>query len=55
MDKITVMLERGTREELAKLAFESGTTMTALARTAIIQFLEMEAAVRHVKDGQEKN
>ena len=53
MNKLTVMIEPEMRAALGRRAAKTGTTMTHLVREAIAQFLAMDAAVRHVKDGTE--
>ena len=53
MNKLTVMIEPEMRAALGRRAAKTGTTMRHLVRE-VAQFLAMDAAVRHVKDGTEE-
>jgi hypothetical protein len=53
MHKITLTIPADMHDALQRRAQATGKLMTALVREAIAHFLAMEAAVRHVKDGQD--
>jgi predicted DNA-binding protein len=55
MHKITLNVSLDMHGALRQRSQATGKPMTSLVREAIVQFLAMDAAVRHVKDGEEAN